>query len=282
MALTQISSDGVKDGTVVNADINASAAIAFSKLQDVSATDRILGRDTAGAGDIEEITPANVRTMLNVEDGADVTDSTNVNSAGAVMNSDLATKGQILIGDGSGDPTALAVGTNDYVLTADSGEATGVKWAAGSSPFSGSGVFRAGRESSQTVNHNTLTIVEYADEDIDVAGWYDNSTYKYTPQTAGYYHIHANLLMSGVGNSDKIKIHLALYKNTNAELESANGWNGTEGTLCQINTSGIIQLNGSSDYVQVRVTHVNDQSGSNNIHGNKLYTYFTGHLVEAT
>ena len=45
------------------------------------------------------------------------------------MNSDLDGKGEILIGDGSGDPTALAVGTNDYVLTADSSEATGVKWA---------------------------------------------------------------------------------------------------------------------------------------------------------
>ena len=45
------------------------------------------------------------------------------------MNSDLDGKGEILIGDGSGDPTALAVGTNDYVLKADSGEATGVKWA---------------------------------------------------------------------------------------------------------------------------------------------------------
>tara|TARA_Y100001951_G_C11258949_1_gene251263 strand:- start:349 stop:963 length:615 start_codon:yes stop_codon:yes gene_type:complete len=185
-----------------------------------------------------------------------------------------------------------AAGSNTLVLPANNGSANQVlktdgsgnlAWVAQSaSPFSGSGVFRAGRESSQNVNHNTLTIVEYADEDIDVAGWYDNSTYKYTPQTAGYYHIHANLLMSGVGNSDKIKIHLALYKNTNAELESANGWNGTEGTLCQISTSGIIQLNGSSDYVQVRVTHVNDQSGGNNIHGNKLYTYFTGHLVEAT
>ena len=130
MALTQISSDGVKDGAIVNADINASAAIAFSKLQDVSATDRILGRDSSGAGDIEEITPANVRTMLNVEDGADVTDSTNVNAAGAVMNSDLDVKGELLVGDGSGDPSALSVGTNDYVLTADSSEATGVKWAA--------------------------------------------------------------------------------------------------------------------------------------------------------
>jgi hypothetical protein len=45
------------------------------------------------------------------------------------MNSDLDGKGELLVGDGSGDPTALAVGTNTHVLTADSNEATGVKWA---------------------------------------------------------------------------------------------------------------------------------------------------------
>lgn len=75
-----------------------------------------------------------------IEASADVTDATNVDSAGAIMNSDLDGKGEILIGDGSGDPTALAVGTNNYVLTADSGEATGVKWAAASGGSS-SGLF---------------------------------------------------------------------------------------------------------------------------------------------
>ena len=41
------------------------------------------------------------------------------------------TKGQILVGDGSGPPQMLAVGgTDDHVLTVDSGETTGVKWAA--------------------------------------------------------------------------------------------------------------------------------------------------------
>jgi hypothetical protein len=44
--------------------------VTYAKIQDVSATDRILGRDSAGAGDIEEITPANLRTMINVADGA--------------------------------------------------------------------------------------------------------------------------------------------------------------------------------------------------------------------
>ena len=75
-------------------------------------------------------TDADHTKLDGVETSADVTDATNVDAAGAVMNSDLDGKGELLVGDGSGDPTALAVGTNNYVLTADSGEATGVKWAA--------------------------------------------------------------------------------------------------------------------------------------------------------
>ena len=44
--------------------------VTYAKMQNVSATDRILGRDSSGAGIIEEITPTNLRTMINVEDGA--------------------------------------------------------------------------------------------------------------------------------------------------------------------------------------------------------------------
>ena len=52
------------------------------------------------------------------------------NGTGAVTAVDQSTKGHILVGDGSGNPQMLAVGSNDQVLTADSGETTGVKWAA--------------------------------------------------------------------------------------------------------------------------------------------------------
>ena len=48
----------------------ADDAVTYAKMQDVSATDRVLGRDSSGAGVVEEITPANLRTMINVEDGA--------------------------------------------------------------------------------------------------------------------------------------------------------------------------------------------------------------------
>ena len=79
--------------------------------------------------DTNAFTDAEKTKLSGIEASADVTDATNVNAAGAVMNSDLDTKGEILIGDGSGDPSALPVGTNNYVLVADSNEATGVKWA---------------------------------------------------------------------------------------------------------------------------------------------------------
>ncbi len=48
----------------------ANSAVTYAKMQNVSATNRILGRDAAGAGNVEEITPASLRTMINVADGA--------------------------------------------------------------------------------------------------------------------------------------------------------------------------------------------------------------------
>jgi len=50
------------------------------------------------------------------------------NTTSAVTIIDQSTKGHILIGDGSGNPQMLPVGTDTYVLTADATETTGVKW----------------------------------------------------------------------------------------------------------------------------------------------------------
>lgn len=64
-----VDSEHIADGAIDTAHIAASQ-VTYAKIQNVSATNRILGRDSAGAGVIEEITPANLRTMLNVADGA--------------------------------------------------------------------------------------------------------------------------------------------------------------------------------------------------------------------
>lgn len=97
--VTTIAPSALSDGDKGDITVSGSGAtwtvdnnvITYAKMQDISATSRIIGRATAGAGDAEELTATQVRTIINVENGADVTDSVNVDAAGAVMNSDTST-----------------------------------------------------------------------------------------------------------------------------------------------------------------------------------------------
>ena len=63
-----VTSAKIADGTIVNADINASAGISFSKMSVLSAN-TIVGRRVSN-GVPQELTAGQVRTILNVEDGA--------------------------------------------------------------------------------------------------------------------------------------------------------------------------------------------------------------------
>ena len=83
IATSSIASGTLPSGVAVaTANINDDA-VTYAKIQNVSATNRILGRDSSGAGVIEEITPANLRTMLNVADGATNVTNTNQLTNGA-------------------------------------------------------------------------------------------------------------------------------------------------------------------------------------------------------
>lgn len=65
--------------TVVNADIDANAAIALSKLATVNPA-RILGRTTAGVGSIESLDAAGARGVLGVPSPAEQADRTKIGS----------------------------------------------------------------------------------------------------------------------------------------------------------------------------------------------------------
>jgi hypothetical protein len=84
------------------------------------ATDSFLGRTTTGTGNVEVLSAGDVRTILNVEDDADVTDSANVNTAGAVMEGDYDAH-TVLAATSDNTPAALTVGEQTLVGRITSG-----------------------------------------------------------------------------------------------------------------------------------------------------------------
>ena len=55
--------------TIATGDIN-NDAVTYDKIQNVSTTNRVLGRVSSGSGVVEELSADNVRTFINVENGA--------------------------------------------------------------------------------------------------------------------------------------------------------------------------------------------------------------------
>jgi hypothetical protein len=128
--------------------------------------------------------------------------------AGAV--SPLTTKGDVYTFSTS--DARLAVGTNGQVLTADSSEATGLKFAAPSAAsFAG---VRLTKSIGQTISNNTDTMVTWDVETFDVGGYHDNSsnTSRITIPSgeAGYYQINVTLDYAANGTGQRV---ITLAKN---------------------------------------------------------------------
>lgn len=154
-------------------------------------------------------------------------DTTPITAAdvGAVAVATVNAKGDLLVATANDTVTRLAVGANDYVLTADSGQATGVKWAAasggGGSATAGLGCkIRADYVNGtgvQTVSHNSTTTVQFNTTD------YNDDAALYTPDVSTNFTI--TVLESGT--------YLASYS---ARFASASGsGTGLRDTLLRVN-----------------------------------------------
>jgi hypothetical protein len=88
-----------------------------------------------------------------------------------------AAKGDLVVGSGTNDAAVLAVGTNDYVLTAASGETTGLKWAAPASGSTFAGCLVHNDDSAQTgIANATWTSMTFSAEWLDTDGYHSTST----------------------------------------------------------------------------------------------------------
>ena len=142
-------------------------------------------------------------------------------------------------------------------------------------------------DTPQTVANVTISKIQFKYELADLDGLFDNSTnYRYTPQVAGWYWVNLNIsINNGGGHSHLMTAYL--YKNGSqyATFEGGGGGSAASnynryGDNNSINMSSIIQLNGSSDYVEGYIYQTNAQSASRNL--DNLSTTMMGYLVRRT
>jgi hypothetical protein len=93
----------------------------------------------------------------------------------AIQNDIVDAKGDLIAATAADTPARLAVGTNGQVLTADSTEATGMKWAASGATFVGCSVSNVSN-SSVTATNNTVTVIPFDTEAYDTDGFHSTAT----------------------------------------------------------------------------------------------------------
>ena len=152
MSINSIDSHQYVDGSIDTAHF-ADDAVTYAKMQNVVDDERILGRVSGADGVIEELTKAQILTFANVEDGADVTDATNVTAAGALMDSECA------------GLAALKLTTGTF-LTADQTKLDGIE-ASATADQSASDI--------KTLLENGIDSVHYVNASIDNEHLADNA-----------------------------------------------------------------------------------------------------------
>ena len=98
---------------------------------------------------------------------------------------------------------------------------------------------------SYNIATTTLTKVVFTVEKFDTDSAYDTSTGRFTPQVAGKYFCYGRLAYNTATDFDNIQIALAKNGSDFASLLGRNEF------YTSINTYGVAELNGSSDYVEL-------------------------------
>ena len=159
-------------------------------------------------------------------------------------------KGDLVVGTGADTFSRLAVGTNDYVLTADSTQATGLKWAAAASGSSFVGC-RATGSTNQTISNTTQTTLNWNTETFDTDGFHSTSsnTSRMTIPSgkAGYYRVDAILGWS----PDNTSGHRVLYIFKNADATAYQYFTNTGANYAMDIITTVINLS-VGDYLELK------------------------------
>ena len=131
-----------------------------------------------------------------------------------------------------------------------------------------------GGTSSTSVGNDSGTKMAFDSEDIDTDSCYDpSSNYRFTPTVAGNYFFYAQV-GTGRNSDDHNKYSNCEIKKNGTTVLTSNENNSFYNTAA---TRGLINMNGSSDYVECFFYHTFGTTIA--VDASNLYSYFGGHRV---
>jgi hypothetical protein len=174
-----------------------------------------------------------------------------------------AAKGSIVVGSATNDAGVLAVGTDTHILVADSAESLGMKWAAPAGGGASLEPYCSVNADATNITDNVATEAVFANENFDSDSAYDTSTGRFTPQTSGKYFVTATIMVqangAGIWHSGTVSLRKngAEFARCDADFYISYAPYNLPQTI-----SGIIECNGTTDYISTFVT-LNVTSGGN-------------------
>lgn len=146
----------------------------------------------------------------------------------------------------------------------------------------GNTAFHVVKNNAQSIDHDTSTKVSFNSEGFDTGGMFDSSTnFRFTPTIAGYYYFYGQVLFENLGPD--IPMIAQIYKNGAAYVNAYayTPSSGAASTLGTAFTGAMVQMNGSTDYVEL-YGYQGSGSAKNLLVSSDTYNYFGGVLMETT
>ena len=143
--------------------------------------------------------------------------------------------------------------------------------------------FEAYLSANQTVSDGVETKAQVNTEVFDTDNCYDNSTnYRFTPTVAGKYFVYGKIAVDEAAGNTRLGISL-IYKNGSQVGRAFVNFDVSgfpEGEGCAVTNTAIVDMNGSSDYIELYGVH-DVLSGSGRFLGDatRRYTSFGAYKI---